>query len=68
MTIETIINLIKESKALYLVHVEQARTRLKKRMDDMTSHQISTEMLYIQDMESRAYAMQLLLEEIEELQ
>ena len=65
-TSQEIIQKIKDQKELYIHEVEMARKRLKKHEDDMTAQQISQEVIFIQDMESRAYAMSLLLEEIEE--
>ena len=66
MNKEEIINLIKNTRSQYLIELEHARERLHKRFEDLTSHQIEAEMEFIRDMESRAYALQLLLEEIEE--
>ena len=64
---EKIIQLIKESKETYLLHCSNARKKLAKNYDQMTAQQIAGETIFIQDMESRAYALSLLLEEIDEL-
>ena len=64
MTSLQIVNLIQETKERYLNEVKHARARLKKHEEDLTAQQISTEVIFIADMESRAYAMTLLLEEI----
>ena len=66
MSKEEIIKTIKESRTCYLIHVEHARKRLQDHIENMTAQQIAQETIYIQDMESRAYALMLLLEEIEE--
>ena len=65
-TSQEIILKIKAQKELYIHEVEMARKRLKRHEDELTAQQISQEIIFIQDMESRAYAMTLLLEEIEE--
>ena len=67
MNREEIIKKIKESRTCYLVHVEHARKIFQDNIEDMTAQQIAIETIYIQDMESRAYALTLLLEELEEL-
>ena len=67
-TTENIIKTIKESKELYLTHAISAKEKLKKRLDYSTAQQVAEETIYIQDMESRAYALILLLEEIEEME
>ena len=64
MTIEELIQKIKERRERYLSQLNNARLRLKKEMDYMTSSQISSDMLHIHDLESRAYALLLLLEDI----
>lgn len=61
---EKIIETIKNQKTQYLIEVESARNRLQKRFENLTAHQIEAEMEFIRDMESRAYAMTLLLEDI----
>ena len=66
-TAEEIINQIKETRNLYLNQCAIARIKLKQEMTEMSAQQIQKEMLYITDMESRAYAMFLLLEDLEEL-
>ena len=62
-----IIEVIKESRRLYLNHAQFAREKLSKKMNNLTAQQVQTEMMYIADMESRAYALSLLLEELEVL-
>ena len=66
MNSEKIKELIKNSRNQYLHELEYARNRLHARFEQMTSHQITSEMEFISDMESRAYALLLLLEEIED--
>ena len=66
MTKKEIIQLIKDTKDLYFNELNLAKKKLSKRLDDLTSHQIECELSYTRDMESRAYALMLLLEEIEE--
>ena len=65
MTTEKIINTIKESREMYLHHAKHSREVLSNKMQLMTGQQIQQEMLFITDMESRAYALKLLLEELE---
>ena len=65
MTTERIIETIKESKKTYLNHAKYARESLCNKMQQMTGQQIQQGMLFITDMESRAYALTLLLEELE---
>lgn len=67
MTTEKIIETIKDNKERYLKEASFARVKLQANMKDMTAQQISTEMMFIQDMESRAYCLFLLLEELEAL-
>lgn len=64
-TAEEIIKTIKETRELYLKHCAIAIVKLKEEMTQLSAQQIQQEMLYISDMESRAYAMFLLLEELE---
>lgn len=66
MTGKEIITLIKETKQLYLREIAYARERLNRQIENMTAQQIAQENIFIQDMESRAYAFSLLLEEIED--
>ena len=66
MTKKEIIQLIKDTKDSYFNELNLAKKELSKRLDDLTSHQIVCELNYIRDMVSRAYALMLLLEEIEE--
>ena len=66
MNKEEIINLIKNTRTQYLIEMEHAREKLHKKFDDYTTHQMMSQLEFIGDMESRAYALQLLLEEIEE--
>ena len=65
-TKKQILNYIHESLELYSKHAKYSREKLQKNMNDMTGQQIMIENLFIADMESRAYAMKLLLEDIEE--
>lgn len=64
MKSEQMIKLIEETRQLYLNEVKHARTRLNSSIEHMTGQQIAQETLFIQDMESRAYALFLLIEEI----
>lgn len=66
MTVEKLIDFIDSMMKIYETHSQFAREKLFKRMKEMTAHQIETELMYIADMESRAYALKLLLEDIEE--
>lgn len=61
-----IIQLIKEDRENYLHHANIEKESVKRHFNEMTAQQIQRSMVYIQDMESRAYAMMLLLEEIED--
>ena len=67
MPTEKIIETIKDNKERYLKEASFARVKLQANMKAMTAQQISTEMMFIQDMESRAYCLFLLLEELEAL-
>ena len=64
-TPEQIITTIKENKERYLNQCAISKAKLISQVKEMTSSQIQQEMIYIADMESRAYAMFLLLEELE---
>ena len=64
---EKIIQKIKDTRMLYLHEEQYAREKMHKEMDMMTAQQIQQETIFIQDMESRAYALFLLLEELEAL-
>lgn len=66
MTTTKIITKIKESRERYLAEAGFARRRLSKNLNNITGQQIQQENIFIQDMESRAYALFLLLEEIED--
>ena len=66
MTGKEIITLIKDTKELYIREITHARERLNRESENMTAQQIAKEVIFIQDMESRAYAFSLLLEEIED--
>lgn len=68
MTKTEIIVLIKETKNRYATEMTLAVKRLHDNVKNMTSQQAQQEMIFISDMESRAYAMTLLLEEIEEIE
>ena len=64
MKSEQMIKLIEETRQLYLTHVNHARRKLDAQIEHLTAQQIAQETIYIQDMESRAYALLLLIEEI----
>ena len=64
-TPEQIIAIVKDNKENYLNHCAHAKAKLISQINEMTTSQIQQEMIYIADMESRAYAMFLLLEELE---
>ena len=66
MKAEKIIQTIKETRKLYLNQCALSRIKLSQEMKNMTAQQIQQEMLFISDMESRAYCLFLLLEELEE--
>jgi len=59
-----IINLIESTRALYQTQKDIALRDLKKDMSKMSAQQIANEMIFIQEMESRAYCLKLLLEDI----
>lgn len=61
-----IINLIESTRALYQTQKDIALRDLKKDMSKMSVQQIAKEMVFIQEMESRAYCLKLLLEDIME--
>ena len=63
MTKKKIIELLYEHKDLYECEAEHSRKRLLR--NNPTAQQIAKETIHMQDMESRAYAIRLLLEEIE---
>lgn len=66
MTSAKIISKIKETRERYLAEAGFARRRLSHNLSNLTGQQIQQENIFIQDMESRAYSLFLLLEEIED--
>ena len=67
MTNEKILKTIKETRQLYLNEKNLAVTKLSKELSNLTSSQVQQEMIFIADMESRAYALTLLIEDLEDL-
>ena len=63
---EKFIELVKAQQELYLHESQKARERMNKYINEMTAQQIAQEVIFIQDMESRSYAMKLLIEDLEE--
>ena len=68
MTKLQVMQLISETKNLYDTHVKVARERLQRDFKNMTAQQIMAENIFIQDMESRSYALFLILEEIDDIE
>ena len=68
MTKEQVIKLIKDQQSLYLGEARISRDKIANRMKSATAQQIMQETIFMQDMESRAYAMKLLLEDIEDIE
>lgn len=64
MKSEQMIKLIEDTRQLYLIQANYAKSKLNAQIEHLTAQQIAYETIHIQDMESRAYALQLLIEEI----
>ena len=65
-TRKQIIELINERMKSYKYHKEHHYKELTRNMEAYTSYQVQQEMIFISDMESREYALRILLEEINE--
>ena len=64
MKSEQMIKLIEETRQLYIIQANYGKKKLNSKIEFLTAQQIAQETIHIQDMESRAYALKLLIEEI----